>query len=97
LEFSFFLSIPTMGAATLYTLYRALHPKGGGEPIGTMPANSHEWIVLIIGFVISFIVALGVVAWFMNWVRRRGFMPFAIYRIIVGIAVLVWAMRGNLV
>src|SRR5213595_792531 len=93
LEFSFFLSMPTMGAATLYTLYRTLHPKGGGAPIGTMPANSHEWIVLGIGFVVSFIVALAVVAWFMNWVRRRGFTPFAIYRIIIGIAVLVWAAR----
>ena len=93
LEFSFFLSMPTMGAATLYTLYRTLHPKGGGAPIGAMPANSHEWIVLIIGFVVSFIVALAVVAWFMNWVRRRGFTPFAIYRIIIGIAVLVWAAR----
>lgn len=97
LEFSFFLSIPTMGAATLYTFYRTVHPKGGGEPMGRMPSNPHEWVVLVIGFVISFIVALGVVAWFMNWVRRRGFTPFAIYRIIVGIAVLVWAMRGNLV
>src|SRR5437588_771188 len=93
LEFSFFLSIPTMGAATLYTLYRTLHPKGGGAPIGTMPTNSHEWLILIVGFMVSFIVALAVVAWFMNWVRRRGFTPFAIYRIIVGIAVLVWAAR----
>jgi undecaprenyl-diphosphatase len=50
--------------------------------------------VLIIGFVISFVVALVVVAWFMNWVRQRGFAPFAIYRIIVGIAVLVWVTRG---
>ena len=93
LEFSFFLSMPTMGAATLYTLYRTLHPKGGGAPIGTMPTNSHEWLVLIIGFMVSFIVALAVVAWFMNWVRRRGFTPFAIYRIIIGITVLVWAAR----
>jgi undecaprenyl-diphosphatase len=35
-----------------------------------------------------------VVAWFMNWVRQRGFTPFAIYRIVVGIAVLVGVMRG---
>ena len=70
-----------------------MHPKGGGAPIGTMPTNSHEWLVLIIGFMVSFIVALAVVAWFMNWVRRRGFTPFAVYRIIVGIAVLVWAVR----
>lgn len=93
LEFSFFLSIPTMVAATGYDLLRTLHPKHG-TPLGTMPANGHEWVVLIIGFVISFIVALAVVAWFMNWVRQRGFTPFAIYRIVLGIAVLVWVMRG---
>ena len=56
---------------------------------GTMTAQ--QWIVLGIGFVVSFFVAWGVVAWFMSWVRRRGFMPFAIYRIVVGLAVLLWA------
>jgi undecaprenyl-diphosphatase len=93
LEFSFFLSMPTMGAATLYDLFRTFHPKHGAEPLGRMPVNGLEWGVLIIGFVISFFVALAVVAWFMNWVRQRGFVPFAIYRIVVGIAVLVWVMR----
>src|SRR6185437_4138280 len=93
LEFSFFLSMPTMVAATGYDLLRTLHPKHGSEPLGRMPVNGHEWIVLLIGFVVSFIVALVVVAWFMNWVRQRGFTPFAVYRIVVGIAVLVWAMR----
>ena len=93
LEFSFFLSMPTMGAAVAYELFRTFHPKHGA-PLGTMPANGHEWVVLIIGFVVSFIVALAVVAWFMNWVRQRGFVPFAIYRIVLGIAVLVWVLRG---
>jgi undecaprenyl-diphosphatase len=95
LEFSFFLSIPTMVAATGYDLLRTLHPKHG-EPLGAMPASSHEWTVLAIGFIVSFIVALAVVTWFMNWVRRRGFTPFAIYRIVIGIAVLAWAMKGHL-
>src|SRR5438045_4300124 len=45
--------------------------------------NSHGWMVLAIGFVISFIVAYAAVAWFMAWVRKRGFAPFAVYRIIV--------------
>ncbi|HLY27854.1 MAG TPA: undecaprenyl-diphosphate phosphatase, partial [Aggregatilineales bacterium] len=94
LEFSFFLSMPTMIAATGYDLLRTFHPKHGAEALGRMPIDGHEWTVLLIGFVISFIVALGVVAWFMNWVRQRGFTPFAIYRIVVGIAVLVWVMRG---
>lgn len=94
LEFSFFLSMPTMAAATLYEAFRTFRPKHG-EPLGAMPANGHEWIVLAIGFFVSFFVAWGVVAWFMNWVRQRGFAPFAIYRIIIGIAVLVWVFRGN--
>ncbi|HEY2391039.1 MAG TPA: undecaprenyl-diphosphate phosphatase [Candidatus Angelobacter sp.] len=94
LEFSFFLSMPTMIAATGYDLLKTFHPKHGQEALGRMPVDGHEWIVLLIGFVVSFIVALVVVAWFMNWVRRRGFTPFAIYRIVVGIAVLVWVMRG---
>jgi undecaprenyl-diphosphatase len=93
LEFSFFLSMPTMIAATGYDLLKTFRPKHGAEALGRMPIDAHEWTVLIIGFVVSFIVALGVVAWFMNWVRQRGFTPFAIYRIIVGIAVL-WFMRG---
>lgn len=93
LEFSFLLSMPTMAAATLYDLFRTFHPKHGAEPLGRMPVNGLEWGVLVIGFVISFFVALAVVAWFMNWVRQRGFVPFAVYRIVVGIAVLVWVMR----
>jgi len=93
LEFSFFLSIPTMLAATAYDLLKTFHPKHG-EALGRMPVNGQEWAVLFIGFVVSFIVALAVVAWFMNWVRQRGFTPFAIYRIVAGIAVLVWVMRG---
>ena len=95
LEFSFFLSIPTMVAATLYDLLKTLRGKHGAEPLGRMPANSHEWIVLAIGFVVSFFVAWAVVAWFMNWVRQRGFTPFAVYRIVLGIAVLAWVAWGH--
>jgi len=95
LEFSFFLSIPTMVVATLYDLLKTLHPKhvAGAEAIAPLHVDSQGWVLLLIGFVVSFIVAYGVVAWFMNWVRSRGFAPFAIYRIVVGTAVLVWASR----
>jgi undecaprenyl-diphosphatase len=92
LEFSFFVSIPTMAAATLYTLYKSLRGKGE-NPIGVAQIDSHGWIVLAIGFIVSFIVAYASVAWFMGYVRKRGFTPFAIYRIIVGILVLVFAAR----
>jgi len=92
LEFSFFVSIPTMAAATLYTLYKSLRGKGE-NPIGVSQIDAHGWIVLAIGFVVSFIVAYGSVAWFMAYVRKRGFAPFAVYRIIVGVLVLVFASR----
>jgi undecaprenyl-diphosphatase len=90
LEFSFFLSIPTMAVATLYTLFKSLRGKDE-NPIGVHEITSHQWVILGIGFVVSFIVAYGAVAWFMGWVRKRGFAPFAMYRIVIGIAVLAWA------
>jgi len=90
LEFSFFLSMPTMAAATLYTLLKSLSGRDE-NPIGVADITSHQWVVLAIGFAVSFIVAYGSVAWFMGWVRKRGFAPFAMYRIVIGIGVLSWA------
>ncbi len=92
LEFSFFLSMPTMIVATGYTLLKSLRGKGE-NPIGVSQITPEQWLILAIGFVVSFVVAYGSVAWFMAWVRRRGFAPFAIYRIVVGIAVLAFASR----
>ena len=93
LEFSFFLAMPTMAAAVVYDLYKSFHVRPGAAEIGVAPANAHEWTVLALGFVVSFVVALAVVHWFMRWVRRRGFWPFAIYRILAGVFVLWWAAR----
>ncbi|MES1257469.1 MAG: undecaprenyl-diphosphate phosphatase [Acidobacteriota bacterium] len=90
LEFSFLLSIPTMAAATGYDLLKFLKPSHGDPP---PHIDSHGWVLLAIGFLVSFFVAWAVVAWFMHWVRRRGFVPFAIYRIVVGAAVIAWALR----
>jgi undecaprenyl-diphosphatase len=92
LEFSFFLSIPTMVVATGYDLFKSLRP-GGANPIGATHIDAHGWVVLAIGFVVSFIVAYASVAWFMAWVRRRGFAPFALYRIGLGIVVLTLAEK----
>ena len=99
LEFSFFLSMPTMVVATLYDLYKTLKPtqntinEGNLAPLAV---DSHQWIVLAIGFVVSFIVALAVVAWFMRWVRTKGFAPFAIYRIALAIVLIILLMRGSI-
>jgi undecaprenyl-diphosphatase len=97
LEFSFFLSMPTMAVATGYDLLKTIaphHHDASDAAIAPLAMNAHGWIVLGIGFVVSFVVALGVVAWFMRWVRARGFAPFAIYRIVLGIALLVLIARG---
>lgn len=92
LEFSFFLSIPTMVVATCYDLLKSLRGKGA-NPIGVSQIDSHGWIVLAIGFVVSFLVAYASVAWFTAYVRKRGFAPFAVYRIVLGTLVLVFLAR----
>lgn len=92
LEFSFFLSMPVMAAATGYDLLKSLYGKGE-DSLGVSGIDQHGWLVLAIGIVVSFIVAYGCVAWFMAWVRRHGFVPFAIYRIIAGCALLIWLSK----
>ncbi len=93
LEFSFLLSIPTMIVATGYSLLKALHPgkaEAGAEALAPLRVDTHGWIVLAIGMAVSFAVAYVVVAWFLGWVRKRGFGVFAAYRILLGIGLLVW-------
>ena len=77
-EFSFFLAIPTMLAASGYDLLKSGAALGQGE-----------WLSIAIGFVVSFVVALIVIRWFVGIVSRHGFAPFAWYRIIVGAIALV--------
>lgn len=97
LEFSFFLSIPTMFVATLFALKKAIKPEAGeaADIFSPKAMTREQWITLGIGFIVSFIVAFGVVAWFMSWVRRRGFVPFAIYRIVLGVVVLWYAWHQS--
>ncbi|RHW17530.1 undecaprenyl-diphosphate phosphatase [Sphingomonas gilva] len=80
-EFSFFLAIPTMLAASAYDLY-----KNAGE------FGNDEWTSIAIGFVVSFVVALVVIKWFVDIVSRHGFAPFAWYRIVVGAVAIVWLL-----
>lgn len=77
LEFSFFLSIPVMIAATCFKLLQFVLKS-------EVAVTQSQWTVLGVGFFVSFIVALVVIAWFMTWVKKHGFAPFAIYRILVG-------------
>src|SRR6201997_1765616 len=94
LEFSFFLSMPTMLVATAYDFLKSVLPHHHTAEIAPLTITPHQWVVLAIGFVVSFFVALAVVAWFMNWVRARGFAPFAVYRIVLGLGLLMLLMRG---
>lgn len=96
LEFSFLISIPTMIAATGYDLFKEVLHRGhspAAEAVAPMVMTSERWIVLAIGFVVSFIVALGVVEWFLQWVRKHGLVLFAVYRIILAILLLTFGSR----
>ena len=96
LEFSFLLSIPTMFAATGWDFIKEMRSSKGADAAlasAHVAMNSEKWIVLIIGLVVSFIVAFAVVEWFLHWVRKHGFTMFAIYRILLGGALLIWGSK----
>lgn len=78
-EYSFFLAVPTMLAASSYDLM-----KTGAD------LDAGAWGTIAIGFVVSFVVALVVIRWFIGIVSRYGFAPFAWYRIMVGAIALAW-------
>lgn len=85
LEFSFLLSVPIMAAATSYDLLKFIKNNEGG-----FSEIQSRWITLAIGMLVSFFVAWAVIAWFMAWVRRKSFVSFGIYRIVLGIFVLIY-------
>jgi undecaprenyl-diphosphatase len=78
-EFSFFLAIPTIGAASAYSFLK-----------NASAFSSSDIVILAVGFVISFLTAWAVVAYFMKFISHRDFKPFAYYRIILGIVVLLY-------
>jgi undecaprenyl-diphosphatase len=84
-EFSFFLAIPAMGAACLYSLLK--HLKRNGVP------SADRLLLLVIGTLVSFLVAWVVIAGFMAYIRRHSFVPFAVYRIALGLVVLWLVIR----
>src|SRR5260370_16047617 len=94
LEFSFFLSMPTMVVATGYDFVKTVMSYRHEMDLAPLTMNGHEWIVLTIGFVDFFLVALALVVWLMHCVRARGFVPFAVYRIVRGIGILILLVRG---
>lgn len=80
-DFSFFLSIPTLGAATIYTLIKNYDKV---LAIGSMNA-------LMIGTVVSFVVAFISIGWLLRYVATNNMKGFAIYRMIAGVVIATWA------
>ncbi len=80
-EFAFLVGIPTMYAATAYELLKTL---AGGSAV------HEDWTAFALGFVVSLVVAFIAVKWLLGYIRTHRFTPFAIYRILLGIAVLVY-------
>jgi undecaprenyl-diphosphatase len=84
-EFSFFLAVPTMIAATGYKLLK-----------GYKTFSSHDIKMLAIGNLIAFIVALIAIKFFIGYLQKHGFKIFGYYRIIVGIILLLFMISGHL-
>ncbi|SDE78926.1 undecaprenyl-diphosphate phosphatase [Riemerella columbipharyngis] len=92
-EFSFFLAVPTMCAATGYSLF--LKKWGEGSEIKQkgyemLLANSYNMKVFLLGNVVSFLVALVAIKTFISLLNKYGFRPWGWYRIIVGLVLLVY-------
>jgi undecaprenyl-diphosphatase len=83
-EFSFYLAIPTILAASVYSLL-----KEGAHLSG------NDLLVLSVGFFISFVVSLGVIRFLMDYIRKHSFIVFGYYRIVLAALVLLWLIWGK--
>jgi undecaprenyl-diphosphatase len=83
-EFAFLVGIPTMFAASGYELFKALKAGDGHE----------DWGALALGFVVSAVVAFVAVKWLLGFIRTHKFTPFALYRIVLGVALLLLMPAG---
>ncbi len=81
-EFSFFLALPTLVGASVYKL-----AKSG------LAFSNAEWMAILVGTLVSFVVAMLVIAVFMNYLRTRKLAPFAYYRIALG-AFILWSLSN---
>lgn len=87
-EFSFFLAVPTMFAATVYKMYK-LFSEGGTDII------MNNLGALIVGNLVAFVVAMLAIKFFISYVTKYGFKAFGWYRIIVGLVILALLFTGH--
>jgi len=88
-EFSFFLAVPTMMAATVKSLYDVY--KDSPEVLNTDNIN-----ILVMGSIIAFIVAILAIKFFIGYLQKHGFRLFGWYRIVLGVVLLILIFTGNL-
>lgn len=97
-EFSFFLAVPTMAAATLYSLFVKTWKENGAERKGydiilSTPENLRSFII---GNIVAFIVAVLAIKFFIGFLQKHGFRLFGWYRIIAGIILLILIWQGTI-
>jgi undecaprenyl-diphosphatase len=87
-EFSFFLAVPTMLAATGYKLYKFYKESGG--------ISVEEIKLLAVGNLIAFVVAILAIKFFIDFLKKHGFRVWGYYRVILGIILLVMIYTGHI-
>ena len=81
-EFSFFLAIPTIAGACLFKIVKT-----------GFSFTSSEWLLIAVGFAVSFLTALGIIKLFMGYIQKRDFKIFGIYRVILGVVVILLLLK----
>lgn len=94
-EFSFFLAVPTMAAATGYSFYKLIRVPDGGLFDFDFSILVDNMTALIVGNVVAFVVALLAIKFFIGFVTKYGFKLFGWYRIVVGIILLILIFTGH--
>ncbi|MCR4620221.1 MAG: undecaprenyl-diphosphate phosphatase [Paludibacteraceae bacterium] len=87
-EFSFFLAVPTMAAATGWDVLKLFMNEGSEVVMDNLP-------MLLLGCVVAFVVAAIAIRGFISYLTKHGFFAFGVYRIIVGLFILVWLYTGH--
>ncbi|MDR2497118.1 MAG: undecaprenyl-diphosphate phosphatase [Tannerellaceae bacterium] len=90
-EFSFFLAVPTMFVASAWKVWK-LFSEGGGEGLRMFNENI---LILVIGNVVAFLVAIAAIRFFIEYVTRYGFKAFGYYRILLGTLIIILLLAGQ--
>jgi len=87
-EFSFFLAVPTMAAASGYKLLKLIMDPSAASML------TDNLTALLIGNVVAFLVAMAAIKFFIGFLTKHGFAAFGYYRIVVGLAIIIMSLLG---